>query len=67
VTFLRNRGAVVASLSAAEIDEYMEIRAMLEARAARLSAPLISDQAIARRASILTSSAWPPTPAAGAN
>jgi DNA-binding GntR family transcriptional regulator len=31
VTFLRNRGAVVASLSAAEIDEYMEIRAMLEA------------------------------------
>jgi DNA-binding GntR family transcriptional regulator len=48
VTFLRNRGAVVASLSAAEIDEYMEIRAMLEARAARLSAPLISDQAIAQ-------------------
>jgi DNA-binding GntR family transcriptional regulator len=46
VTFLRNRGAVVASLSAAEIDEYMEIRAMLEARAARLSAPLISDQVI---------------------
>ncbi|MEF8714451.1 MAG: GntR family transcriptional regulator [Accumulibacter sp.] len=46
VTFLRNRGAVVASLSAAEIDEYMEIRAMLEARAARLSAPQISDQAI---------------------
>jgi len=46
VTFLRNRGAVVASLSADEIDEYMEIRAMLEARAARLSAPLISDQAI---------------------
>ncbi|WP_034929114.1 GntR family transcriptional regulator [Candidatus Accumulibacter vicinus] len=46
VTFLRHRGAVVASLSAAEIDEYMEIRAMLEARAARLSAPLISDQAI---------------------
>jgi DNA-binding GntR family transcriptional regulator len=34
--------------SAAEIDEYMEIRAMLEARAARLSAPLISDQAIAQ-------------------
>jgi DNA-binding transcriptional regulator YhcF (GntR family) len=46
VTFLRNRGAVVASLSAAEIDEYMEIRAMLEARAARLSAPLISEQTI---------------------
>jgi DNA-binding GntR family transcriptional regulator len=48
VTFLRNRGAVVASLSTAEIDEYMEIRAMLEARAARLSAPLINDQVIAQ-------------------
>ena len=47
VTFLPNRGAVVASLSAAEIGEYMEIRAMLEARAARLSAPLIDEQAIA--------------------
>ncbi len=47
VTFLRNRGVVVASLSAAEIDEYMEIRAMLEARAARLAAPLISDRSIA--------------------
>jgi DNA-binding FadR family transcriptional regulator len=67
VTFLRNRGAVVASLSAAEIDEYMEIRAMLEARAARLAAPLISEQAIERRASILTNSPRPPTPAAGAS
>jgi Transcriptional regulators len=47
VTFLPNRGVVVASLSAAEIGEYMEIRAMLEARAARLSAPLIDDEAIA--------------------
>ena len=47
VTFLPHRGAVVASLSAAEIGEYMEIRAMLEARAARLSAPLIDEQAIA--------------------
>ncbi len=46
VTFLRNRGAVVASLSAAEIDEYMEIRAMLEARAARLAATRIDDQTI---------------------
>lgn len=48
VTFLPNRGAVVASLSAAEIGEYMEIRAMLEARAARLSASLIDDQTIDR-------------------
>jgi len=47
VTFLRNRGAVVASLSAAEIDEYMEIRAMLEARAARLAAGRISDRTLA--------------------
>ncbi|WP_291991736.1 GntR family transcriptional regulator [Candidatus Accumulibacter sp. ACC003] len=46
VTFLPHRGAVVASLSAAEIDEYMEIRAMLEARAARLAAPLIDAQSI---------------------
>ena len=46
VTFLRNRGAVVASLSAAEIDEYMEIRAMLEARAAHLAAAQIDDQTI---------------------
>ncbi len=46
VTFLRHRGAIVATLSAAEIEEYMEIRALLEARAARLSAPLIGKQAI---------------------
>ncbi|WP_300452193.1 GntR family transcriptional regulator [Accumulibacter sp.] len=46
VTFLRNRGAVVASLSAAEIDEYMEIRALLEARAAQLAVPLIGPSAI---------------------
>lgn len=46
VTFLRNRGAMVTALSAAEIDEYMAIRAMLEARAARLAAPLISDPVI---------------------
>lgn len=46
VTFLPNRGAVVASLSVAEIGEYMDIRAMLEARAARLSAPLVNDETI---------------------
>jgi DNA-binding GntR family transcriptional regulator len=48
VTFLRNRGAMVTALSAAEIDEYMAIRAILEARAARLSATLISDSVIAQ-------------------
>jgi DNA-binding GntR family transcriptional regulator len=67
VTFLRNRGAVVASLSTAEIDEYMEIRALLEARAARLSAPLIGDRRWPRRAGTSTNSARPPTPAAGAS
>ena len=46
VTFLPHRGAVVASLSAAEIGEYMDIRAMLEARAARLSAPLVDHESI---------------------
>jgi DNA-binding GntR family transcriptional regulator len=59
VTFLRNRGAVVASLSTAEIDEYMEIRALLEARAARLSAPLIGERRSPRRASTSTTSAGP--------
>lgn len=43
VSFIRNKGAVVASMSTDEIWEYVEIRAMLEARAAELSAPLISD------------------------
>lgn len=42
VTFIRNRGAVVATLSAAEILEYVDIRALLEARAAWLSAPRIT-------------------------
>jgi len=39
VTFIRNRGAIVASLSTDEIVEYLDIRAMLEAHAARLAAP----------------------------
>jgi len=52
VTFVRNKGAVVASMSPEEIWEYVEIRAMLEARAAELAAPRISDAnlAIARAA-----------------
>lgn len=48
VTFIRNKGAVVASMSSQEIWEYVEIRAMLEARAAELSAPRISDENLAR-------------------
>ncbi|MEW6512601.1 MAG: GntR family transcriptional regulator [Pseudomonadota bacterium] len=43
VTFLRNKGAIVADLSPEEIWEYVEIRALLEARAAELAAPHISD------------------------
>lgn len=43
VTFIRNRGAVVAGLSTDEISEYMDIRAMLEARAAGLAAARISE------------------------
>lgn len=53
VTFIRNRGAVVASLSTAEIWEYVEIRAMLEARAAELSAPRISDEHLAQAAAAI--------------
>lgn len=47
VTFIRNRGAIVASLSTDEIVEYLDIRALLEARAAQLSAPHISDANLA--------------------
>lgn len=46
VTFIRNRGAIVASLSTGEILEYVDIRAMLEARAAELAAPKISDASL---------------------
>lgn len=46
VAFMRNRGAVVASLSCDEILEYVDIRAMLEARAAYLSARRISDESL---------------------
>ncbi len=48
VTFLRNRGAIVASLSCEEILEYVDIRAMLEAKAAFLSAGRISDESLAQ-------------------
>lgn len=48
VTFLRNKGAIVADLSPEEIWEYVEIRAMLEARAAELAAPRISDAHLAQ-------------------
>ena len=52
VSFIRNKGAIVASMSSEEIWEYVEIRAMLEARAAELAAPRITDAnlAIARGA-----------------
>lgn len=47
VAFQRNRGAIVAALSTDEILEYVDIRAMLEARAARLAAAKISDAHVA--------------------
>lgn len=47
VRFAKNRGAVVAGLSPAEILEYMDIRALLEARAAALAAPHITDERLA--------------------
>lgn len=47
VTFIRNRGAIVASLSTDEIVEYLDIRAMLEAHAARLAAPQITPASLA--------------------
>jgi DNA-binding GntR family transcriptional regulator len=53
VSFTQNRGAVVAALSVEEIEEYMEIRAMLEEKAARLSAPRISDASLARADQVL--------------
>ncbi|MFC5302289.1 GntR family transcriptional regulator [Azospira restricta] len=53
VNFFRNRGAVVAALSTEEILEYVDIRAMLEARAAELAAPRISDDSLARAARCL--------------
>ncbi len=48
VTFVRNKGAIVASMSPEEIWEYVEIRAMLEARAAELAASRISDAHLAQ-------------------
>lgn len=48
VTFLRNKGAIVADLSPEEIWEYVEIRALLEARAAELAAPRIDEDHLAQ-------------------
>ncbi|OIR02402.1 Glc operon transcriptional activator [mine drainage metagenome] len=42
VTFIQNRGAVVAIMSTEEIGEYLDIRAVLEGKAAELSAPNIT-------------------------
>jgi DNA-binding GntR family transcriptional regulator len=43
VTFQRNRGAIVASLTEPEIAEIFEVRAILESNAIRFSVPNISD------------------------
>jgi DNA-binding GntR family transcriptional regulator len=42
VTFVQNRGAVVAIMSTEEIGEYLDIRCVLEAKAAELSAPHVT-------------------------
>lgn len=42
VTFQRNRGAVVSSLSEPEIAQIFEVRAILESSAIRLSVPLLT-------------------------
>lgn len=54
VTFVRNKGAVVAALSPEEIWEYVEIRAILEARAAELAAPRISAIHLAQARAAMT-------------
>lgn len=43
VTFQRNRGAIVASLTEPEIAEIFEVRAILESNAIRLSIPKMTD------------------------
>ncbi len=43
VTFQRNRGATVASLSEPEIVQVFEVRAILESNAVRLSVPLMTE------------------------
>ena len=42
VTFVQNCGAVVAIMSTEEIGEYLDIRCVLEAKAAELSAPHVT-------------------------
>lgn len=48
VEFQRNRGAVVTSVSAPEIAEIFEVRAMLESNALRLSVPHMTAQTFER-------------------
>lgn len=48
-----NRGAVVVDLRPNDVAEIFEIRAMLEARAAELAAPNLTDEALAQMADIL--------------
>lgn len=51
VTFRRNKGAIVASLSEPEIIEIFEVRALLEAQAIRLAVPRMSEATFQRAAS----------------
>jgi len=67
VSFIRNKGALVASMSPDEIWEYVEIRAMLEARAAELSAPRISDANLEKARAALEAFGSERNPPAGAS
>lgn len=54
VTYQANRGATVASLSAEEIREIYDIRAILETAAIRSATPRLTGPALARAEAILT-------------
>lgn len=54
VTFSPHRGAIVSSLSLAEIEEVFALRAMIESEVLRLAIPHISAEHVLRAAEILT-------------
>ena len=60
VTFHRNRGAVVASLSEPEIVQVFEVRAILESSAVRLAVPVMSQADFARAEACCTAFAQEP-------
>lgn len=54
VTFQRNKGVVVASLTGPEIAEIFEVRAILESNALRRAVPLLTEASLARAAAACT-------------